>query len=180
MEPIRSIALPLIGLYMMISSNALLELYSCDLQKLVRENMFAKHTIAFILLFFLVILSDSGNKSRSLQVNFAYAILVYVMFIVTTKATLGFTLCTLGLLMVMFCMEQFKESIVDDERTSKHTPYLLSSTTYDRIQTVLGFSVFVISLIGLGYYYKRETIEYANSFNMKKFVFGIPRCSSLA
>jgi hypothetical protein len=62
---IGDLALPVFAFYMLILSNFLGETLGCNLQKIMRYNMFAKHLVGYSLLLFLVIFSDEANRRPS-------------------------------------------------------------------------------------------------------------------
>ena len=83
-DKISELGIPLFALYLLIFCNFTKETLGCKLQTALNDNMYLKHLVTFLLLFFLIVLIDPKNADADLLQSFGFAILTYLIFIITT------------------------------------------------------------------------------------------------
>jgi hypothetical protein len=164
---IGDLALPVFAFYMLILSNFLGETLGCNLQKIMRYNMFAKHLVGYSLLLFLVIFSDEANR-RPLAVKIIIAGAIYIWFFFTTKCPAPIMLAVLALLLVTYVIG--KQSSGDPE-------YLEDKGPARKAQTILSASALVLSVAGFAVYVQRKRRDIGTGFSLPLMLTDTLRCA---
>ena len=93
-------------IYLLISCNFLANLFSCNLQQLLSENMYVKHIFGFLTMLFCIVFVDSNIVKESKYIEgFFYAIIFYIWFWLTTKTHLYTTIIILLLLLIVYILQ---------------------------------------------------------------------------
>jgi len=108
---ITGLSVSIFAFYLLVFCNFTKELLGCRLVNFLDTNIYAKHLVAFILLFFLVILVDQKNMERDLLVNFGWSILIYLLFIITTRISFPFMIALLVLPLTIYILHQPKRKM---------------------------------------------------------------------
>lgn len=161
-------------LYMLISANFLANTFGCSIQKILTENMLAKHLIGFLTLYFFVTLTSKPDKTDELMFikKFSVSILVYFVFILSTRTKGMYFNIFLLLVAVNFLINSYTDSI--DE--TKHQEYI---DTVKYFGTWLGRIAMIVLVLGLMNYYLVKRYEYGSDFNIFTFIIGRPSCKSM-
>ena len=88
-------------LILAISGNFVAEVLGCKTQKLLSENMIAKHSIIFMILFFTINFVDSGEQKAPIDI-FKIAISIHILLLLFTKMNLYFTITCFILLFIIY------------------------------------------------------------------------------
>ena len=75
----------LFTLFLLIGVNFLDDLYSCRIKEVMRNSMIAKHIVAFLTLHIFVTLTSKESKQDALIGNLRKSVIVYLMFLVSTR-----------------------------------------------------------------------------------------------
>jgi hypothetical protein len=161
---------------LIISGNYIADLFPCRVQKLMRENVYMKHLVGFMIMYFLTILTFPELKSIS---GIQSAIFLYILFILTTKidyiawVIVMFIYALIYLLNIyVFDLRKKKTKNKKEEKDKKQKIIYIK-----RFITVLIF--FNIFLILLGFIYRVGLLkmEYKKKFSFSKFIQNIPNCN---
>lgn len=163
---VGDLALPVFAFYMIVLSNFLGETLGCNLQKLMRQNMLAKHFVGYLLLLFLVIFSDEGNR-RPLAVKIVIAAVIYAWFFVTTKCPAPIMFAVITILLVTYVIG--KQSSGDPE-------YLENKGLARKAQTILSASALVLSVAGFALYVHQKRRENGHDFSLFLMLTDTLRC----
>lgn len=164
---IGDLALPVFAFYMLVLANFMGETLGCNLQKIMRESMIAKHFVGFILLLFLLIFSEEGHP-RPLPLKIALAAVIYVWFFVTTKCPAPIMMAVLTILLISYIIgKQFKD---DPE-------YLEDKGNVRTVQTLLSSVALVLSMSGFVLYLLRKRHENGTGFSLKLLLTDTLRCA---
>lgn len=166
---ISDLVLPLFAFYLIVFCNFTKELIGCRIQSTFDTNMYGKHFVGFILLFFLIIMVDPNNMEKNLFVNFGYTLLIYILFIVTTKLSFPIMVIVLLLLLVCYILSNIAKKRKQD---GKDQEYQKMKT----IQNVLFIIISIISVVGFLIYLLEKYREYGATFSIIKFIFGTVTC----
>ena len=163
------------GVYLLIlaiSSNFLAETLGCKTQKLLSENMFAKHFAILFIIYFALDFSSSrsNNPIHILEMTF----IVYIFYLLFTKMSLFFTCLTFVLLGAVYITSNFIDYYTTLNDKSKEIDILII------VRKSIYFSVALIILYGFISYYIKQRRDHAKNWSSIKFLFGTTKCSSFA
>lgn len=156
-------------LYLIISGNFLANLFGCRTQEALNTNMWLKHLLGFMTMYFFVVLVDSKSKwSDSPRTQMLFTLLFYVIFIVTTRMDYKWWLVFIIGLSVIYILQVYKDHDKTEEEEKRNL---------EKYQKYLIY--FVAMIIGLGFliYYGRKKTEYGDNFNHMTFLLGKTNCS---
>lgn len=160
-------------LYLLISCNFLAQLFSCNLQKVLNENMFVKHIFGFFTMLFCIILVDPRIQKESRYAEgIIYTIIFYIWFWATTKTKYYITVVIFILLLILYILQLHKNNLdKDDKQISK----------IKTSQTALVIIALIITIFGFINYYNLKSKEYNGKngneqWSNKKFFIGVPIC----
>lgn len=156
-------------LYLIISGNFLANLFGCRTQEALNTNMWLKHLLGFMTMYFFVVLVDSKSKwSDSPRTQMLFTLLFYVIFILTTRMDYKWWLAFIIGLSVIYILQVYK----DHEKTEDQERQQLE--TYQKYIT---YVVGIIILLGFMIYYGRKKAEYGKNFDHMTFLLGKTSCS---
>lgn len=184
-------------LYLMISSNYLGSLFGCRVQRLFENNMYVKHTLGFLTLYFFVALLGNDRNKGAPGRQLLESAGIYAAFVMSTKMNFRFWLpfiALVGGVYVLYIAQDAlygSDSIVSSREATalnepqppptKMTVTLKRLLTEDRIATVQRYMVLAAILLMVGgfvVYMGEKKMEYGTQFNYMRFVFGNPSCKS--
>lgn len=154
--------------YLLISSNFLDTLYSCRTQYVLTNNMFIKHFIGLFTFYISVVLVNEDKQSPLDQIGIS--IILYILFIMTTRCDSRVFIILIILLFSGFIMDKIKNFYFND---SKHLDIKQHIST---IQTSIYIIAMIITIYGCIVYLGRKKIEYKKDFSYYIFIFGKPDC----
>ena len=151
---------------LIISGNYIGDLFGCRIQDLFDKNIYIKHLLGFLTLYFFVSLVDD-----ELKYNAIYKLLmtsaIYLVFLFSTKMYYKSWLGFISLLGLVYIISIIKEIFKNDDK-------LLNILSY--IQYGLGVVAIVLLILGMLYYMGEKKIEYKDKFSYQKFFFAAPAC----
>jgi Ca2+/Na+ antiporter len=165
----EELALPLFAFYLIVFCNFTKELLGCRLQHALDKNIFAKHFIGFMLLFLLVIMVDPKNMEKNLLSNLGFTILIYVLFMITTKLNLYVMLIVLLLLLVCYILATIAKKKREEKKDDEYKNLKI-------VEQTLFIIMAIISVVGLSLYFMEKYREYGNRFSIIKFILGVTSC----
>ena len=158
---------------LIISGNYIGSLVSCRTQDLFNNNIYVKHMIGFISLYFFIILAELNiNPLKSLILT----IPMYFYFIVLTKSESTFFISVIFFLLVLVFSHNYKRYLDNKENLSKNEIIFMKNINFIK-KIVIGI-IFSLSLIGFLIYLGMKKIEYKNNFSFKNFLFGKIVCKN--
>jgi hypothetical protein len=161
-------------IYLLISCNFLAQLFSCQLQNILRNHMYVKHIVGFCTMLFCIILVDSTiqKENRYLE-GLGYAIIFYIWFWITTKTNLYITLNVIVLFVIIYVLQLYKNSLNNDQDNE------FDKEKISNLQIYISVIAFVVSLIGFIIYYLEKKKEYKDNWNTKDFLLGRTDCKDI-
>jgi|688.fasta_scaffold631511_1 hypothetical protein len=166
---INNFAIFLISFYLLIFCNFLPDILGCRLKTLLHTNIYIKHIIAYIILLFLIILTNEEFSNRHILELIPLSIIIYIWFIITTRTNIYIIIIILVLLLIIAYL---------DIKIKKETNEL-KIKDYKYYQIVLLVITIIISIIGFIDYFIYTYNEKMHKFNFNKFVFGSIKCDNL-
>lgn len=156
-------------LYLIISGNFLANLFGCRTQEALNTNMWLKHLLGFMTMYFFVVLVDSKSKwSDSPRTQMLFTALFYVIFVFTTRMDYKWWLAFIIGLCIIYVLQVYKDHDKTEEEEKKQLE------TY---QKYLIYCVAGIILLGFLIYYGRKKAEYGANFDHTVFLLGKTNCS---
>jgi len=169
LDSISDLSLAVFAFYLIVFCNFTKELMSCRLQHFFDTNMYAKHFIGILLLFFLVIMIDPDNMEKNLLINVGYTLLIYVVFVITSRLSFAFIVVALLLLLACYIMGTIAKKKKGEKKEEEYRKLKTA-------ENIIFIIVSVISVIGFIIYAIEKYREYGNDFSIIKFIVGTPVC----
>jgi len=154
-------------IFLAMAGNFLAELLGCQTQKLLSENMWAKHAVLLFSIYFAMGLVQDLNPYR----NIAETILIWVLFLLFTKTTTLFSVLIFLAVIIFYIFQNFtnyyeKEGLISD----KLAKYLI------RIRKVLLINIIMLIIIGFVLYSRKQFLEHRDNFSILQLIFGTLKC----
>jgi hypothetical protein len=170
-------------LLLAISGNFLAETMGCSIQKLLSTNQYAKHFMIFCIIYFTIDYSDTENPNPSGKLY--KSLIVYVFYLLSSKVHLNVAITIFFALVIFYILNSYKKYFIDimdnddDDDDSQNASLNRYIYNIDNFQKILLIFVSIITPLGFLLYFNEKKIEYADTFNYAKFIFGAVKCKSL-
>lgn len=162
-------------LFMTVSANFTGNLFSCDIQRMFTNNLYAKHIICFSLLLFFVILTNKDSYTKDKETGqwlipsmLFDTLLIYIIFLITSKMSFFYTAFIL-LLMAIYML-------LDVEKINKTQQ---DQTTIEYIKSIDMYLMILLGAIGFISYFNKQRIDHSENFNYETFLLGTNKCRDL-
>jgi hypothetical protein len=170
---LQSINVPaLFILYLTVSGNFIAELFGCKIQQSFTENMYMKHLLGIMTLYFFVIFAG-GATTLSFSEQLKSVVILYTWFILTTKTKVNFTIVILLAFMGIYITQsqiKYYEEINDNNEHDERIKML------NMIYNALFVIAVLATLFGFTIYLGEKRYEYEHDWDWVKFVLGKPKC----
>tara|TARA_Y100001970_G_scaffold293968_1_gene445195 strand:- start:8317 stop:8880 length:564 start_codon:yes stop_codon:yes gene_type:complete len=158
-------------LVLILSSGFVSEIVSCKYQKLVKNNIYIKHLLAFLILYFLntnlfTIKDHPTKKIRN-------SLILYLIFLVVMRQTRNFTIVIFTLIFIIHILYQYYIYYKDNDKL-KYDYHIEKLHITIRILSII---TIIIALVGLMINYNLRKKEYGRNFDTIKFILGNTFCS---
>lgn len=160
-------------LILAISGNFIAETLGCKSQKLLSENMLAKHVvILFIIYFSLGFASESNPNPMILLRN---SVSIWVLFLLFTKMSLNFNIFVFGLVVLY----HFINTYINYYTSKDKKKYKKEIDNYNKILNYLKYLIIGSLIVGFVLYFNKQRKDYSKNWSTFKFIFGVNKCKSL-
>lgn len=183
LDVVPNVALPVFAFYLLVACNYVKEIFGCGLQNVLDNSIFAKHAVAFILLFFLVVAVNPELADQKLAQNFALSVGIYIWFIITTRTPFYIMLMVVVLLLASYIASIAKSRHAKNLAESNPKPSDSAGAemqarhdTAKAWQYGLAYAALGISIVGFIIYFIEKRREYGSSFTLAKFFSGNLKC----
>jgi len=169
------------GVYLLILTvmgNFVAELLGCKSQKLLNNNMYAKHLLTIIVIYFAI--GFSGNDSSvSPGTRVKYAFVIWLLFVLFTKMNIyvtGFSFIILTSIYIITDYVKYYQTIDKNNKDETNKELISRLNNYSDIMikiligTILG---------GSSIYAYKQYIDHKSNFSLMKLIFGTLKCDSL-
>lgn len=161
-------------LILAISGNFVAETLGCKTQKLLTNNMVAKHMVSiFVLYFSLGLFSD---KKADPKQTIKMTLIIYIMFVLFTKMDIKFTIIVFSLLAINYIISNYVDYYSTFEESSDEYKKV---QTLNKIQRYLITMIGILIIIGFTLYFKKQYKDYNKNWSTKHFLLGKKNCKSL-
>lgn len=173
-ETVGNIAIAVIAFYLVVFCNFTAETLGCNLQYILRTNMYAKHILSLILMLLLVILVNPKEADKNFGYKVLLAVGVYFWFLVTTRCPFFIMVIVLLLLISVYVMNATKSRYegIDDFESKQKAKQIKNTQNY------VAIGAFVLSLMGFIIYLIEKQREYGDDFSLIKFFSGDVVCKN--
>lgn len=160
-------------LVLAVAGNFIAETLGCKTQKLLSENMFAKHFISIFILYFAIGFVNNDKPQHPFIIMILSSI-IYSLFLLFTKMDLTFTLIVFLLLGTAYINSTFIH-YYKLETTDK----IELIEKLEKIQKILYILIIILILIGFSLYFRKQYNDYYKTWSTSKFLFGVNKCKSM-
>ena len=168
--------------YVVMMSSYFDKFFSCDLQRLLSSNIIAKHIVAITSVFFVITLVSSpdtkNEEDPEKRVTFLdyikYTLIIYLIYIASTKSKLYFVLPMLGLLTVDQLLDVYAKT---DLKYADKTEATVVFVT--RVRSTLSVVVALLIVGGITHYTVRAVMEFKGDFDIFKLLMGTYKCTGI-
>ena len=143
---------------------------ACQIQKLVRDNIYVKQFLFFIIIYFT---NSFVQKSGNVWHIFSRSIILYIIFVMLMKNNYKSIMVVFGILFINKLLLQYKNQLSKDVKTTQTIKLV------DNIRYYLTMLAGVVMVLGFGEYYIEKKSEYKKQFDNITFIFGSNKCKSL-
>lgn len=161
--------------YLVISSNFILHLFGCRIQRLFTHSMYLKHILGFFVLYFFVSLDEPGSIIPADPTKrLLYSAGIYLWFLATTRMNISFWIAFIVLLMASYIIQIYKEYEIKQQGNVDHHTEKVAAM--HKVQTYLLYTAAAITLVGFVHYLGEKKYEYGSNFSYSRFMFDKPAC----
>jgi hypothetical protein len=169
LDEVSNLLIPLFALYLLIFCNFTKETLGCRLTNVLDNNMYAKHFITFLLLYFLVIVTDSNNLENGVFISLGWTVVVYIIFMITTRVSFPIMIVLLILMMASYILGNTAKKRLDEKKEDEYKK--LKSA-----QNIMFILLITFTTTGFMIYMIEKYREYKGTFSIVKFLFGNSKC----
>ena len=158
-------------LILAVAGNFVANTLGCRTQKLLNENMYAKHLVILLILYFAINFTNS-NEPMHPKTTLKISLGVYVLFLLFTKMDIYFTMIVFGLIVITYINSTFINYYTKVTPNSK-------IKRLKNIQMMMYTLMTCLVVIGSVLYYRKQYSEYYKIWSIKKYLFGVNKCKSM-
>lgn len=156
-------------LYLILSSNFLANLFGCRVQDAFAHEMWLKHLLGFMTLYFFVVLvNEKSEYINTPELQLGFSLICYIIFILSTRMDYKWWVVFIVSLCIIYILQIYK----DHEKTSDE-----NKRTYSDYQKYLSYFSGIILIIGFIIYLGKKKVEYKDKFSWFTFLLGKEKCS---
>jgi len=165
------------GIFMLmlaVSGNFVAETMSCQAQKVLSENMYVKHGVIILIVYFSLGFASSENNITPLEL-FKQSVSIWAFFLMFNKMEMFFTAIVLAMLTILLICKNYI-TYYQKEDKEKHKEII---NTLTLTMDYLFSSIMLTTIVGFGMYFKKQHTDYFSTFSYSTFLFGTPKCYNL-
>lgn len=159
----------LLSFYVLLSSPVLINLLSKQWKKILEDNRLAQHFVAFLTLLCLVIIYSDYDTEKIIF----FSVIVYLLFILSTKMDIHFTVLLL-LLLIIFVLyikqNEKKNSVINTDNNLEQ--YEKENLINKNISLYCPLAIMIIGgiITGTLLYSKRKVGQYGGSYSLVNYL----------
>lgn len=167
----------ILGIFLLIlaiSGNFVAEAMGCQMQKVLSENMYAKHAVILMIIYFsLGYASDTESVIPTDTMKNAFYI--WLFFLMFNKMDIYFSAIVGTILFsILICKDYIDYYTKQEPKKNKDIIDKLL-----RAVTTLYHMASIITIVGFALYFKRQHAEHYGSFSYITFLLGTSKCASM-
>ena len=160
------------GLYLWLLFGFLSSIVSCDVKRLMTNNVFVRHIVGIISFFLLFTVIESDNQLDVFSI-WAKTVYIYFIFLLMTKSKWYFSIPVLLLLVVDQSLKfqiKFEESRKENKETKENKENDPTILRYENIRNNLYVCIIALIVAGFVHYAFRQYNEYGSKFSLVKLL----------
>lgn len=166
------------GIYLWLLFGYLSVYVNCDLQRFLRSNNVVSHLVGIVAFFFLFTVVDNDNKA-SLAMTWLKTVLVYLLFILTTKSKWYFAAITLVLLLGDLSYQKHVEHKKStNSGKGNENAIALEEENNKRISLMFNVLVVISIVVGTVHYCFVQREQHKNRFSYLQFFLNRGSCKN--
>jgi hypothetical protein len=161
-------------LYLIVACNFLANTFGCKTQRLLNNNMYVKHLVGFLTLFFFITIVTATTDTQDENIFFkklSAAVILYVIFIASTRTKGIFFNIFLSLIGANFLIHTYIDTLDKEKFRERIDKLRLYAKWLNRL-------ALVILVIGVIVYTMEKRKEYKGEWKTSKFIFGNVTCKN--
>ena len=171
-----------------LSGGESVTLLSCQFQKVLKENLYFKHFITYILIFGLIMMEggweldnnvtnsnfnwSNGNTLHSLVWSFV----LYIIFLLSTKMKFIYNIIFFITLLFIYIINTYKNNLIEKEILNED---FHKNNYYNYSLYFLTFCMILILIIGNIEYFIYKKSKFKEKFDIIKYIFGTNKCKKI-
>ena len=171
----KTIPIIFLSIYLMIAANFIGEMMPCYLRTTYFENMFFKHLILILSIFFVTVYTNPDIFSLELYKLVIFSFLFYSIFILTTKCEehIWFisTISLIVISLISILGHKIKNKKTGKNENEKNILKYIDSNFITSL-----FVIFILYTFGFLVYLSEKKYEYKERFSYLKFFIGVHDC----
>lgn len=169
---LRTANTSLLIFFLIVAGNFIADVYSCDLRRLLENNMIIKHLIAFLLLYVFVVLLELKELS---PINaLIISLCIYILFILTMRSPLIITIINMFLIFITYFINLNYDYYYDKERnTSGKIPFNIDKDFIKTLMLVILVTIIILTFVGFFYQLIYTRNIYSKNWTLYNFILGI-------
>ena len=155
-------------IFLLISASFLGESLGCQIQKILANNIYAKHLLIFISIYFSI--DMFSNKSRNPLLDIRDTAIIWILFLFFTKMHLSMTVAALCMLIIARIVSKYEQYLIDNNKSVDNIKQIKNS--------FLVITVILI-IIGFSLYSVKQYRDHYENFSIVKLLLGVVKCGYL-
>jgi len=165
--------------FLAIMSSFTFKLLGCPLQKLLANNLYARHGVYIAVILFTTSFS-TDNKVNPIY-HLINAFLIYIFIIIFTKMTVPFTIAVFILLIFLYLSHMYRnyyDYIIKKSSNKEHKKiYENRNFILSKIDKLLLVLIISITIFGSVKFILHKQKQYGKKFSIQKYFFGKRKCN---
>jgi len=160
-------------LILAVSGNFVAETMGCKTQQLLTENMFVKHVVLYLIIFFALGFTSEDNALPSKIAR--EALIVWMFFVMFTRMSLFFTMIVFLLLAFRYVINTYIEHY--KQKSEKKNKKLIENLKNKG--EIVVYVILLTLILGFSLYFRKQYNDWAlkhKKWSTFKFIFGVREC----
>ena len=161
----------LLFLILAISGNFIAETLSCPIQKLLTENIYVKHIVTILILYFTTGIIQVNDSPLHPLTTLRICLMSYIIFLFFTKMDIYFTFISFIIIIIIYVNFRFFDYY------SKVKPEKVDNIKFHKKLNINLFIIlYIVLIIGFFKYFFEIHQKKRNLIIMLNFLFGLKKC----
>jgi len=159
---------------LIVSGNYVGETFACNIQELFSNNMYVKHLLGFMTMYFFVVFLEGDNVVKPL-VSVYTTIGLYLWFVMITRTSRKYTLIVMVLIFLIYALNNTKEYLEKTKEENENNNEV-NIERINKLNTGLFVTASLLTLYAFVLYIGEKKVEYSKNWSWLKFIVGTANC----
>ncbi len=171
--------------FVILSGGFVSDLLSCQMREFLTNSLYFRHIVAILLIFVFIMLeggwdtdlfqeSNTNWSCGNVKTTILFAVLIYMLFLISSKSQLIPNLIFYGLIFLLYCINTQRNYDLKNQKISTETNTKILNGEY----IMFGVAVCVL-IYGFVDYAIYQNKEHKSDFSWKTFILGTAKCKKL-